>query len=51
MKMVRRSRKPRFGDVQVGDVRLHHKIAQGKPVKAVKTPGPHGSRKPGMRKK
>jgi hypothetical protein len=51
MKMVRRSRKPRFGDVQVPEIRLHHKLARGQNPKPVKTPGPHGSRKPGMRKK
>jgi len=50
MKMVRKPRKPNFGGVKVEDIRLHHKMAEGKPVRAVKTPGLRGSRKPGMRK-
>ncbi len=52
MKMARRSRKPRFGGIVVEDaIRPHQDMAQGKPVRAVKTPGLHGSRKPGSRKR
>lgn len=51
MKMARRSRKPRFGGVVVENaIRPHHEMATGKKVRPVKTPGPHGSRKPGSRK-